>query len=277
MEPILNKRVTFSINNYIDTQINNVWNFYFQITNLMRDKAELKELLDEKERTIMKLQEEAKKRKKRPLNKNCSKAVHQITKKLKKEQSVEFDFNVSASDPHNSQVMNRVVEGAMRSKDCNTFTKEEAEEATQRYFSNLKDEHKRQLNGKREQHLKCMRRNSRKDAKLRMRVSGLKSKFCPLTPVQKLKAKEILHGDYMSSDDDEVDKAEDGTESRNVRIIPWESDEAKHIKSVLLDTHIQHVLGDRDRKKMQKLRRDDNCSLSERKCPNDAPVWACIF
>ena len=80
----------------------------------------------------------------------------------------------------------------------------------------------------------------------------------------------------MSSDDDEVEKTEDGTEYRNVRIIPWESSEAQHIKAVLFDTHAQYVCAERDRKKLQKLQRNENCSFSKRKRPNDAPPWAYI-
>ncbi len=242
----------------------------------MRDKAELKQMLDDRDRTIARLLEELKKRKKPSLNRECSKVVHFITRKLKKEENVRFDFDFSVSHPHNAHIIDRIVEGAMRHIKSKEYTKMDAEEACQRYFSNLKDEHRRELRGTKEQHLKCMRRNSRKDTKLKMRLSGLKSKFCPLPPAQKLKAKDILHIDYTSSDDDEIDTSEDGTEYRNVRLLPWESSEAKHIKAVLLDTHVQHVLGNRDRTRMQKLRRNENCSISERPRPENAPYWSYI-
>ncbi len=237
----------------------------------MRANAELKEMLEARDKTIAKLHMELNKRKRPPLNKECSKAVHQVTKKLKENDNVTFDFNTSASHPHNAQVMNRIVEGAMRTTSSSKYSKEDAEESTKRYFKNLKDEHMRGVKGTKEKHLRCMRRNSRMDQKLKMRRSGLKSKYCKLSPSQKQMAKEIMHMEYMSSD--EVEKV-DGKEYRNVRLIRWESSEARHIKSVLLETHIQQVLGERDRKKMHYLRRDENCSLSERKRPDDAPVWA---
>ncbi len=242
----------------------------------MRTNVELKEELEKRDKTIARLQQEVNKHKKRPLNKVCSKEVHHITKKLKTDQYVEFDFNVGANDPHNVRIMNRIVEGAMSSTQSSHYSKQDAEIATRRYFSNLKDEHTRERRGTKERHLKCMRRNSRKDTKLKMRLSGLKSKFCKLSPVQKQNAKAIMHMDYMSSDEDEVEEAEDGTVYRSVRILPWESNEARHIKEVLMDTHIQYELGGRDRKRMQKLRRDENCAFSERKCPDNAPAWACI-
>ncbi len=242
----------------------------------MREKSELKDMLDDRERTIARLQAELKKRKKPQLNKECSKVVHFVTRKLQKENNVRFNFDYSVTYPHNAQIVNRIIEGAMRHVNSHAYTKEEAEESTQRYFQNLKDEHRREMRGMKSQHLKKMRRNSRKDTKLKMRVSGLKSKFCPLPPNQKAKAKEILHMDYTSSDDDEIETSEDGTEFRNVRILRWESNEAKHIKAVLMDTHVQHVLGKRDRTRMQKLRRDENCSFSERQCPENAPYWAFI-
>ncbi len=235
----------------------------------------MKDLLDERDRTIAKLQQDLRKHQKPQLNKECSKIVHRITKQLKNEQNVSFDYEWSVSHPHNAEVISRIVEGTMRHAKSSAYTRHEAEEAAKRYFTNLKDEHKRELRGTKSRHLKCMRRNSRKDTKLKMRISGLKSKHCPLTPAQKLKAKEIMHMEYMSSDDDEIEKSEDGTEYRNVRTLPWESSESQHIKAVLLKTHINHVLGDRERKRMQKLRRDENC-LSDRKCPDNAPYWAYI-
>ncbi len=242
----------------------------------MKANAEMKQLLEEKDRTISRLLQQVNKQKKPPLNKDASREVRHATKKLKKEKNVTFDFNISGSHPHNAQIMNRIVEGAMDSFRSKNFSKQEAEEAMRRYFKNLKDEHMREINGKKEKHLRCMRRNSRMDTKLKMRLSGLQSKSCKLTAVQKQSAKQILHMDFMSSDEDEVQKSQDGTEYRNVRIIPWESNEARNIKALLLETHIDHVLGERDRKRMQKLRRDEGCAISERKCPDNAPQWACI-
>ncbi len=242
----------------------------------MRYNAELKEMLGNSERTNARLRQELQKRKKALLNKECSKIVHQVTKKLKEERSVTFNFDVGPSDPENTRTMDRIIEGAMRHATSKNFTRQEAEEATKRYYITLKDENTRQMKGMKQRHLRLMRRNSRMDTKLRMRISGLKSKQCKLTPLQKQNAKAIMKMDYMSSDDDEVEKSEEGTEFRRVRPIPWESNEARHIKAILMDTHVQHVLGDRDRKKMQKLQRDENCSMSDRKCPDNAPSWACI-
>ncbi len=190
------------------------------MAQLMKVNAELREQIEEKDRTIATLQLQVTKRKKPPLNKECSKQVRQITKKLKEEHLVTFDFNFGASHTHNAQIINRIVEEAMGSANSKTFSKHDAEEATLRYFTNLRDDHKRRINGTKEKHLKCMRRASRMETKLRMRLSGLQSEFCQLPPAQKEKAQEIMHLEYMSSDEDEVEKGVDGTEYRNVKMLP---------------------------------------------------------
>ena len=255
---------------------------YFQITSLMRANAELKEMLeqkdamlDEKDRKIGSLQEQVNKRKKPTLNKVCSKEIRHATKKLKKDHVEIFDFSVSASHANNAQMMERIVDGAMRSVHATKYSREDAEIAAKKYFTTLKGENTRQMNGTKGKHLRQMCRTSRMDNKLKMRLSGLRSKHCKLSPSQKQNAKDILHMAYTSSDEDEVEKTDDGTEYRNVRILPWESNEARNLKASLLNTHIEHVLGERDRKRMQKLRRDENCAFSERKCPDNVPVWAC--
>ena len=102
-----------------------------------------------------------------------------------------FDFNEGASHPHNAAIIDRIVEGAMDSTTSYMFSRQEAEEATKRYFTNLKDEHKREMSGTKARHLRLMRRCSRMDNKLKMRISGLKSPYCPLTLEQREKAEQV--------------------------------------------------------------------------------------
>ncbi len=179
-------QIQLSINVCIDS--------HFQVTeDLLRTNAELKELLEERERTFASLELQVHKRKRPPLNKECSKQVRHITKILKKDHHVMFDFNEGASHPHNAAIIGRIVEGAMDSTTSYMFSRQEAEEATKRYFTNLKDEHKREMSGTKARHLRLMRRCSRMDNKLKMRLSGLKSPYCPLSSEQRQKAEQILH------------------------------------------------------------------------------------
>lgn len=210
-------------------------------------------------------------RKKPEIDSELKKEIRHTTKKLAGKGD-QLDLHSSINDPHNQSLLKRIAEGACGSDSL--FNEEQAMEAAQRHFTNLKVEMTRRVNGTKPKHSKSMRRTSRKDSKLKFRMAGLNHPKCPLTPQDKEDARAIMTVDYMSSDEDEVFTGAGGQKYRQVRFRPWESEKAARIKAVTYDTYVQHLVGKRDIKKVHALRRDENSKPSDASLPNGAPDWA---
>ncbi len=252
--------------------------FLFQISRLLRTVAELKQInqqqaiiINQQARTISELQQRTT-RKKPQLDIQLKRQIRHVTKTLAEEKGIQFDLHVSISDTHNQQVLRQIAEGAQGSD--HKFPEDQAMEAAQRHFINLRDEMMRRLNGTKDRHCVTMRKHARKEKKLKFRRGGLAHEKCPLSAEEKVKAKRIMAMDFMSSDEDPVFTDPDGQKYRQVRVRTWESQEASYYKSVSFDTYVKYVVDKRDRKKVHLLRRDENSKPSDVPCPNGTPAWA---
>ena len=81
----------------------------------------------------------------------------------------------------------------------------------------------------------------------------------------------ILHLAYMSSEDEE--QQPDGQVEKVVKVLPWESDAMREIKSKLDDLYTKNATS--PQKKMMRIATKlPSCPTSARKQPNKAPNWA---
>ncbi len=223
----------------------------FQIDKLLRTVADLTQknqdqarIIEQQAKTISELQQKTSRRKPK-LDNLLKQEIRHSTKTLS-DKGDNLDLHSSISDAHNQQILTRIAEGACGSD--KKFSEEQALEAAQRHFINLRDEMMRKLNGTSNKHSVDMRKQ--------------------------LKANQIMTMDYMSSDDDQIYTDQGGLKYRQVKRRTWESREASYYKSVAYDTYVKHMVHKRDMKKVHLLRRDENSKLSETPCPSGAPAWA---
>ncbi len=211
---------------------------------------------------------------KRPVLDLASKRmVRNAKKKLKTTDAMEFDIHSRLDSSHNQGVLERLVDGAMASTE--PISQDKALEAAKRHFRSMKQKASRKTNGTENKHNRQARRNSRMSQKKKFRNGGLNHHACPLNDEQKIRARQIMVPECMSSDEDETETDEQGKECRIVREIPWESDELKYYKSVTWDHYVKNVLSAGDAKRVQALKRTGQ-TYSERRCPgpDKIPVWA---
>ena len=240
------------------------------MAELTQKNQEQAKVIEQQAKTIYELQQKTSRRKPK-LDNLLKQEIRHSTKTLS-DKGDNLDLHSSISDSHNQQVLTRIAEGACGSD--KKFSEEQAMEAAQRHFINLRDELMRKLNGTSNKHAVDMRKHSRKEKKLKFRRGGLAHHQCSLSQEQKFKANQIMTMDYMSSDDDQIYTDEGGLKYRQVKRRTWESREASYYKSVAYDTYVNHMVHKRDRKKVHLLRRDENSKLSETPCPSGAPAWA---
>ncbi len=251
-----------------------------QNAELWKENARLKELvathvnsLKQKNQKISELEQQLLNRKKPPTNILCQRAVRHAYNLLRKDGN-EFDTHTNIHTPHNQQLFQRVVKGAMASTKFGKFSAAECIEATKIHFNSLRQEVVREENGGKAKHRKTSRNGARKYKKLQHRLQGLAHSRCPLDAENKQKARLVMKREYMSSDEDELETNEEGQQCRRVRHLPWMSDLANHYKSVCHDVYLKHVISKGNLKKYQHLIRDENCVVSDRTVPKDIPSWA---
>ena len=159
----------------------------------------------------------------------------------------------------------------------NSYNDEQITSSCRTYFTNMRADRQRKLNGNFDTHRKRSSRTTRLTRKLERRRAILNADIPPpLSESDMVLAKEMLsmENEYMSSDESETEDSEDAYgPTRKVRRLAWQSSKMTDIKDTL-DRHGIKIANKRQRAKMTVIKRDASCGVSARPVPSKILNWA---
>ncbi len=188
---------------------------------------------------------------------------------------VSYDLDLRVDCLHNRKVTNEVI-SAVHGTLGSSYTDQEITAYCHKYFTHLRDDHRRKQNGKLDGHRKRSSRTIRLKRKLEKRRNIVESnKPPPLSTEQMAHAKAMLDADvtYMSSDESDTENDDCYGRVRKVRRLSWESKKLIELKDII-DNHGLKCASKQSKAKMVLLKRDSSCDISTRPVPKNLLNWA---
>ncbi len=186
-----------------------------------------------------------------------------------------YDLDLRFDCLFNRKVTERIcylVDGSLKG----SYTAQEISDYCKTYFTHLRDDRHRELNGKKETHRNTAKHRNRLNRKLEKRRTIVRADNPPPLSADQLSlANEMLSAgpDYMSSDESDTEDNEGYGTRLKVRRLSWESTQMKDIKDIV-DQHGIKIANKRQKAKMTYYRRDASCEISTRPVPSKLLNWA---
>ncbi len=187
-----------------------------------------------------------------------------------------YDLDLRFDCPCNIKVTEEVI-GAVKTSFKGSYTEEQIASCCKVYFTNLRADKHRLLNGTMDTHRKRSSRSIRLKRKLERRRAIIEgSSPPPLSDSDMALAREMISMEnvYMSSDESETEETEGAYgPTRKVRLLSWQSRKMTHIKDII-DQHGIKMANQRQKSKMTVFKRDSSCEISARPVPKRILNWA---
>ncbi|KAL9984255.1 hypothetical protein ACROYT_G006529 [Oculina patagonica] len=240
-----------------------------EVSKIREENQQMKKELEN-----IKTKEKGKSKRSRDNDPECSNAVRNVYKELKKQQEQEedgenrpaFDFSVSFHSSSNQAMAKKIL-----TEQRNLLS------AVHQHWRSLRDDGTRKTKNSFEKHRKQVKRSNRLKRKLSRRLSCLE-KTTVLSKEDKKKAREILSSpdamSFMSSEEScEEDAVErrSGPKPRKIRSLSWEKSKLRNIKAKLDEAHFAG-LSERQRRTSARVTRSEE--ESARPQPSKGPSWA---
>ena len=187
----------------------------------------------------------------------------------------DYDLDLRFDCLYNRKATDRVVEGVHGTLG-HSYTDEEIVRCCHTYFTSMRADRRRKLNGNLDKHRKRSGRTIRLSRKREKRQEIIESDSPPpLTLEQMAQAKDMISAGtaYMSSDESDTEDGDGYNRVRKVRRLAWESKQMADIKDIV-DRHGYQCANKKQKAKMVLLKRDSSCDISSRPVPQNILNWA---